>query len=81
MDFHFSYSHLNISPHSNIILKNTYKRGGKVRKVETIIAISSREAWIYEKSKLIKQIRQGLQEAKEGETETLKNLEKILDES
>jgi hypothetical protein len=52
-----------------------------VRKVETIIAISSREAWIYEKSKLIKQIRQGLQEAKEGETETLKNLEKILDES
>ena len=52
-----------------------------MRKVETITAIPSREAWIYEKPELIKQIRQGLQEAKEGGTETLKNLEKILDES
>ena len=33
------------------------------------------------KTELIKQIRQGLQEAKEGKTETLENLEKILDES
>lgn len=46
-----------------------------------LTAIPSREAWIYEKPELIKQIRQGLQEAKEGKTETLKNLEKILDES
>jgi hypothetical protein len=73
MDFHF--------PHNNIISKNTHRQGDKVRKVETIIAIPSREASIYEKPELIKQIRQGLQEAKEGETETLKNSEKILDES
>ena len=46
-----------------------------------LITIPSREAWIYEKPELIKQIRKGLQEAKEGKTETLKNLEKILDES
>ena len=132
----YPYSHLNNIPHSNIILKNTHKRGDKVRKGETIekdnqefipfdirfidsknritisekilkkisgrnrinqfqvlvgqegdillrplTAIPSREAWIYEKPELIKQIRQGLQEAKEGKTETLDNLEKISDES
>ncbi len=81
MDFNFPYSYLNISPHSNIILKNSYKRDDKVRKVETMIAIPSREAWIYEKPELIKQIRKGLQEAKEGKTETLESLDKILDES
>jgi hypothetical protein len=46
-----------------------------------LTTIPSREAWIYEKPELIKQIRQGLQEAKEGKTETLDNLEKISDES
>lgn len=73
MDFHF--------PHNNIISKNTYRRGDKVRKVETITAIPSREAWIYEKPELTKQISKGLQEAKEGKTGTLENLDKILDES
>jgi len=56
MDFHF--------PHNNIISKNTYRRGDKVRKVETITAIPSREAWIYEKPELIKQIRQGVTRGK-----------------
>lgn len=46
-----------------------------------LTTIPSREAWIYQKPELIKQIRKGLQEAKEGKTETLENLEKILDES
>jgi hypothetical protein len=46
-----------------------------------LTTIPSREAWIYEKPELIKQIRKGLQEAKEGKTETLDNLEKISDES
>ncbi|MDD3655528.1 MAG: hypothetical protein PHI72_02010 [Atribacterota bacterium] len=39
-----------------------------------LTAIPSREAWIYEKPELIGQIRQGLQEAKEGKAETIENL-------
>jgi hypothetical protein len=46
--------------------------------LKPLIAISSRETWIYEKPELIKQIRKGLQEAKEGKTGTLENFEKIL---
>ncbi len=49
--------------------------------MKPLIAISSRETWIYEKPELIKQIRKGLQEAKEGKTGTLENFEKILDDT
>jgi len=46
-----------------------------------LTAIPSREAWIYEKPEFIKQIRQGLKEAKEGKTENIENSDKLLDES
>jgi protein-S-isoprenylcysteine O-methyltransferase Ste14 len=46
-----------------------------------LTAVPSREAWIYEKPELIGQIKKGLQEAKEGKTETIENLDKLLDES
>lgn len=42
-----------------------------------LTTIPSREAWIYEKPGLIGQIRQGLQEAKEGKTEKIENLEDL----
>jgi hypothetical protein len=45
-----------------------------------LTAIPSREAWIYEKPELIDQIRKGLQEAKEGNTETIERLDEFLEE-
>lgn len=42
-----------------------------------LTAIPSREAWIYEKPEFIGQIRQGLQEAKEGKAEKIENLEDL----
>jgi len=45
-----------------------------------LTTIPSREVWIYEKPELIGQIRKGLQEAKEGNTETIKNLDEFLEE-
>lgn len=42
-----------------------------------LTAIPSREAWIYKKPELIGQIRQGLQEAKEGTVEKIENLEDL----
>ena len=42
-----------------------------------LTAIPSREAWIYEKPELIDQIRKGLQDAKEGKTEKIENLETL----
>ena len=38
-----------------------------------LTAIPSREAWIYEKPELIGQIRQGLQDAKDGKIEKIEN--------
>src|SRR6056297_1908632 len=40
-------------------------------------AIPSREAWIYEKPELIGQIRNGLQEAKNGKIEKIEDLEDL----
>jgi len=45
-----------------------------------LTTIPSREAWIYEKPELIDQIRKGLQEAKEGKTETIESLDEFLEE-
>ena len=45
-----------------------------------LTSIPSREAWIYEKPELIGQIRKGLQEAKEGKTETIESLDEFLEE-
>lgn len=42
-----------------------------------LTAIPSREAWIYEKPELIGQIRQGLQDAKDGKVEKIENLEEL----
>lgn len=42
-----------------------------------LTAIPIREAWIYEESELIGQIRKGLQEAKEGNVEKIENLEEL----
>ena len=42
-------------------------------------SIPTREAWIYKKPELIKQIRTGLQEAKEGKTEKIENLDEFLE--
>ena len=42
-----------------------------------LTAIPSREAWIYEKPEVIKQIRQGLQEAKDGNVEKIENLKEL----
>ena len=42
-----------------------------------LTAIPSREAWIYEKPELIGQIRNGLQEAKNGKIEKIEDLEDL----
>jgi hypothetical protein len=42
-----------------------------------LTAIPIREAWIYEKPGLIGQIRQGLQEVKEGKLEKIENPEEL----
>jgi len=43
-----------------------------------VINIPSKEAWIYRNSKILKLIREGLKEAKEGKIERVKNLDKFL---
>jgi hypothetical protein len=43
------------------------------------ISIPSSEAWIYENPKVIRQIRKGLNEAKEGKIKEVDNLDEFLD--
>jgi len=43
-----------------------------------VIAIPAKEAWIYENPEVLKEIRQGLTDAKEGKTKKAKNLNKFL---
>ena len=45
-----------------------------------VVAIPSREAWIYQNPKVLSQIRQGLSEAKQGKTQKVKNLTSFLKE-
>ena len=42
------------------------------------ISIPAREAWIYENPQIIKTLRQGLKEAKEGKITKVTNLKKFL---
>lgn len=43
------------------------------------IAIPSSEAWVYQNPEVIGRLRKGLQEAREGKTERIKDLESFLD--
>ena len=43
-----------------------------------VVNIPSREAWIYKNSKVMKQIRQGLDEAGKGKLEKTDNIDKFL---
>jgi hypothetical protein len=43
------------------------------------VSIPSKEAWIYRNPEVIGKIRKGLQEAKEGRTEKVEDLEEFLD--
>jgi len=45
-----------------------------------VVTIPAREAWIYENPKILKQIRVGLSEAKQGKTQKVKNLGSFLKE-
>ena len=44
------------------------------------VSIPAREAWIYENPGVLKSIRKGLQEAKQGKGEIVHNLDKFLDD-
>ncbi|MFH1867893.1 MAG: hypothetical protein ABH843_02875 [Candidatus Omnitrophota bacterium] len=43
-----------------------------------VVSIPSREAWVYKNPKVIKQIRQGLDEAAKGELEKIDNIDEFL---
>lgn len=43
-----------------------------------VVTIPSREAWIYKDPEVLRQIRQGLSEAKQGKIEKVKDLNKFL---
>ncbi|MCD6080866.1 MAG: hypothetical protein J7J54_05395 [Candidatus Omnitrophica bacterium] len=43
-----------------------------------VVSIPSKEAWIYRNPKVIKAIREGLSEAKQGRLEKIKDLDKFL---
>ena len=43
-----------------------------------VVSIPGKEAWIYRNSEVLKDIRQGLSEAKEGKFEKVRDLEKFL---
>jgi len=45
-----------------------------------MVSIPSKEAWIYQNPKVLKLIRQGLKEAKQGKTEKVENLKEFLEE-
>lgn len=44
-----------------------------------VVTIPSREAWVYRSPKVLKQIRQGLTEAKQGKTEKVEDLDEFLE--
>ena len=44
-----------------------------------MVSIPSSEAWVYKNSQVIGNVRKGLQEAKEGKTERVQNLDTFLD--
>ena len=45
-----------------------------------MVSIPSKEAWIYQHSKVLGSIRQGLAEAKQEKTEKVENLEEFLED-
>ncbi len=42
------------------------------------VSIPSREAWVYENPKILKKVKRGLNEAKQGKIITVKNLDSFL---
>lgn len=48
--------------------------------LKPVVAVPSREAWIYDNPKVLKQIRDGLNEANEGKVEKVKDLGKFFKE-
>lgn len=47
--------------------------------LQPVVTIPSREAWIYRNPKVLKKIRKGLVEAKQGKLEKVKDLERFLE--
>ena len=45
-----------------------------------MISIPTREAWVYRNLKVLKLIRQGLEETEQGKTEKVENMDKFLDD-
>jgi hypothetical protein len=48
--------------------------------LKPVVVVPSREAWIYDNPKVLKQIRDGLSEASEGKVEKVKDLDKFFKE-
>lgn len=53
-------------------------RGGDIL-LRPSVSIPSKEAWVYKNPEVIGKIRKGIEEAKEGKTEKVDDLEKFMD--
>lgn len=66
-------------PSGNIHAVNAYKEGDKII-LEPMAEIPAYESWIYENPKVLKSIRKGLKEAKEGKLESLPSYAEFADD-
>lgn len=70
----------------NMIAKKTKLDGFKIFigdegdiLLRPVVTIPSREAWIYKNPEVMRQIRKGLGEAKQGKIEKIKDIDKFLE--